>query len=120
MQIGDRKYQIVYSEFRIVSPGFHFSIVVWTDSPKTYFFGEPIFIENKEKLLHNYEIETSRPKIDFMDSTIMENGVDSDFYDLQIEFDSLELFKISNAKIRGKTWEKGNTINRYQNSIQWI
>lgn len=103
MKIADRKYSVKSSDFWIVTPDLHLTLHVWTDSPKTYFLGEPIFIEDSNKLINDYEIGFPNPKIDLMDSTILENDIDLHFNDLQIEFDDVELFRISNVKITGET-----------------
>lgn len=106
MQIGNRKYSIKSSDFWIVTPDLHLSLNVWTNSPKTYFIGEPIFIENSKKLISNYEIGFPNPQIDLMDSTLLENDVDLHFNTLNIEFDNIKLFQISNVKINGETRNK--------------
>lgn len=103
MKIADRKYKIKSSDFWIVTPDLHMTLQVWTDNPKTYFLGEPILIEDSNKLLDNYEIGFPNPKIDLMDSTILENDIDLHFKDLNVEFDDVKLFEISNVKINGET-----------------
>lgn len=105
MKIGNRKYQIKSSDFRIVTPDLHLTLDVWSTNPKTYFLGEPIFIENSKNLMDKYEIGFANPQIDLMDSTLLENDNDLYFNDLQIEFDKTNLFQITNVKITGYTRE---------------
>ena len=112
MEIAKRKYSVKSSSFWIVTPDFHLTLHVWTDQPQTYFFGEPIFIEDSRKLLDKNELGFPNPNIDLMDSTLLENNVDHHFKDLKIEFNSSNLFHISSVKINGLTRENEKlTIN---------
>lgn len=103
MKIGNRKYQVKSSDFRIVTPDLHLTLDVWSTNTKTYFLGEPIFIENSKHLMDKYEIGFTNPQIDLMDSTLLENDIDLHFNDLRIEFDNTNLFLISNVKVKGIT-----------------
>ncbi len=55
--------------------------------------------------MDNYEIGIPNPQVDLMDSTLLENDIDLHFNSLQIEFDNINLFQISNVKINGITRE---------------
>lgn len=101
MRIGNRKYQIKSSDFRIVAPYLHLTLDVWSTNPKTYFFGEPIFIQNLDNLVDNYTIGYPNPQIDLMDSTLLEDDNDLHFNKLEIEFDNTNLFQITNVKSKG-------------------
>ncbi len=103
MIIGKRKHLVKHSGFWIVTPDFHLTLNVWSENPKTYFLGEPIFIENSKKLLDQFELEFPNPKIDILDSTLLENDIDLHLKELKIEFDRLELFKITKVFIEGLT-----------------
>lgn len=103
MNIGDRKYLIASSGFWIVTPDLHLTLNVWTVNPKTYFLGEPIFIEDSNKLIDRFELGFPNPKIDLLDSTLLENDIDLHFHDLKVEFNRSELFQISKVKIKGLT-----------------
>ena len=85
MEIANRKYSVRSSSFWIVTPDLNLTLHVWTDHPQTYFFGEPIFIENSHKLLDENELGFPNPNINLMDSTLLENNVDHHFKDLKKE-----------------------------------
>jgi hypothetical protein len=110
MKIGDRKYQIRYSDCWLTVPNDSLTVNFWTDDEKTYLITEPIKLDNTEELFSNYfQSEFSIQSIDDIDSTLLEKDVAIDIWNQKISFDTTRLLEIKKVQLIGQT-SKNETV----------